>query len=276
MSQERLTPHSAAWPIVQTTLQLDYRAIRAAALAPGSPDAVFHRRWLGYQVRKLGVAHTSLIPLDLPPEAPIEPTTTLTDNFDRANADPPSNSAEGWAWAEVAGDRWAIVSNKLTLATGSSAAHQLRAQSDLAGADQTVGADITWPLATTRIAGLAGRYASAADTCYWGYARADSNNCRIGKRIAAVDTVLSTSAVKPTAGSPVACALTVDGSALRWVIAGVCDMNLTDTAISSGARAGCKLLAFTADNGLIDNWQAADIAPGGGACNSLPLLGTGC
>ena len=272
ISAKRFSPDLVEWANIREALRHDYRRLRAESTARGSE---LHRRTLSWWAAKYHVPYREFQAADVRDETPLPHETTITDDFNRVDADPPSDSGEGWGWTQVQGSNWMIASNRLHIEDGSYANHRLRAESDLSGTDQQVDADIEWPLASTRSAGLMARYSSSADTGYWADARADAAKDRIGKVVnGSTSGLLNNDMHTPGPGSPIACTFTADGSNLRWVVAGVCDISTTDTSITAGTRSGLRGLAFNTDCPFWDNFLAKDLAPV--AMNrSLLTLGVG-
>lgn len=237
--EHRLATDSPYWLKIQRVYQEQYRAIRARTLA-GEALPGFYRRWLGRLIRKLrGFDYRLFIPNDLPDEAPLEPATTITDSFNRADADPLGSSSEGWSWTEVNGDL-DIVSNEakgMSVATNSRG----RAESDLSSDDHYAEIDMI-----TEEGGPLTRYAAAADTCYWFFSDAG----RIFKVVTGTPTELASST---SVAGPATMRLITDGSSLEGTVGGTNRVGpITDTAITGNTRCGLehdlngRTTAFTA------------------------------
>lgn len=188
--------------------------------------------------------------------------STITDNFNRADADPLGSSSEGWSWTETNGDI-DIVSNEAK-GQASGVENRARADSDLGSADHY--AQLTM-LTISNGLGPCVRFASGADTCYgW---LIDGGLNRVFKVVAGGLTSLA-SFSSPAVNSVVK--LTVTGTTLEPFDDGVSLGTTTDSAISGNSRAG--IWVDNADR--IDTFSAGDL--GGGATThpeNLLLLGVG-
>jgi hypothetical protein len=77
-------------------------------------DADAHRRQLWVWARQFGVDWSEIVPNGWSKDdTPKVKGTTLTDSFDRTNADALGTSSGGWSWTETNGD-WDIASNAAT------------------------------------------------------------------------------------------------------------------------------------------------------------------
>lgn len=142
-----------AWPKIQRVLHNDYRAIQAR-------DRTLARKWLGAQGAKYRLSPEAtrdlLVPADLPRELPLRPTTTITDDFNRADQSGFGTSSEGWSWRTVRG-AWEIRSNRAF--NWGSSWNVERADFDLSSDDHKVSAEVEWPSVEPdhRIFAVAGR-----------------------------------------------------------------------------------------------------------------------
>ena len=269
---KRFSTALVEWVNIRELLRQDYKLMRAECLSSASDH---YRKALGWWVDKYRVPYREFQSADVPDEPPLPHAMTITDDFNRSDADPPSNSAEGWSWTEVSGNVWAIVSNQLTLSTISYTAHDLRAESDLSGTDHQTDADIQWTNSNTLRAGLAVRYASGANTCYFGNASAYAFQDRIAKKVTGANTwLLSNDSTKPSTGSFLACTMTVNGSTLDWDVAAEINLQTTDSSISAGTRTGMSCYQQNSPVILYDNFVAQDLGAAPTARNLL-LLGVG-
>lgn len=210
-------------------------------------NTIHARKVLGYHVRTYrDTDWRQLIPRDLRPhvDGPLEPATTLTDNFNRADADPLGSSSEGWSWTEVSGDIDIVSNEAKGLANGSGA----RAESDLSSdnhyAQQTA-------VIVSNGAGPAVRFASGADTQYFWLCDGSSPN-RLFRRETGSNTQIG-GAGNATSGQVVK--LSVSGSTLEMFIAGSSVGTQTDTVITGNTRCGMH----SELNDRIDDWSASDL-----------------
>jgi hypothetical protein len=229
-------------------LKRHYRSLRQCSL-DGLCSPTLYRKWLGYQVRKYAIGYRNFQPADVPDEPPLEPTTTITDNFNRADADALGSGSEGWSWTEVTGDH-DIVSNQVGPGSGGGRA---RAESDLSSDDHYAQLTMVDGSLSGQGSGPTVRYAAAADTCYL----ALSDGARIFKCESGSLTNLTSAIGDPANGSVLK--READGSSLELFDDGVSIIGpITDTSITGNVRTG-----FYRDfNRTLDNFEAADLATG--------------
>lgn len=268
--EHQLDPASPYWSKIQRVYQEDYRRIRQDALdgkmrgVDGQPASDFHRKWLGHLVRRkhLGFDWRLFIPSDLPVEEPLDPTTTITDNFNRANSSTLGTSSEGWSWTEQEDpDGLEILNNQARLSTtGDKTA---RADSDL-DSDDHYGQILI--AARTIVSALAGhgptaRHSASALTFYLFHVQSNDANEKLYKRVTGTFTALTADA-SITQSIPDTMRIDCDGSILTGDYNGV-DIfgNVTDTAITGNLRCGFYGGITGASNTIdIDDFEAADLA----------------
>jgi hypothetical protein len=277
-------PH---WPKMQSVLRADYsraraesESERASLLRPGAAlrkrlDVMAERagltrrevvtqlrkrladhprKWLGYQARKyrLTAAQASALITD-DGAAPISPETSYSDTFTRTGSD------LGTGWSDDGSNAWTTDGDEAVVASGGSNPCYAVYTSDLSGSDMeayTSAARITSG-GGSRL-GLAVRM--SADTNYMGGANTrGTDNIEIRRRYTIYETsLLSTPTVATLGEGPWEITLTADGSTITVDVDGESD-NVTDTAVSSGTRAGLEFrqqygAAYWAD------WSAEDLA----------------
>jgi hypothetical protein len=288
------------WPTIQATEQTDYRSVRLRCLAfataidnctegDGSLAARLcagsaarngisfaaaqadlaqrfrdkYKRYLGGLVRKYALwtmGRTLFIPPDLTDEGELPPETTITDNFNRADADPLGSSSEGWSWTEVEGDI-DIVSNQGQVNSSSGWA-VARAESDLSSSDHYAQSDAVSITGTNfeYVCGGAVRFNSSANThylCMYGFSEVA---LIIFKKVAGTGTELGRTSI--TTAFPEPLKMEVNGSALKAYQSGTQRVSLTDTSITGNTRTGVSMFRQTGAS-TFDNFQAADLAAGG-------------
>ena len=272
IQSEAFDPGHPHWPQVLAVLQNDYRRARAEYQALGLPDVPL--KLLGGWMRQFGLSeHRVFIPPDLPDEGWLPPSTTIGDTFtDVAGTDLVNHTASGpnggFAWAitlsSFAPDM-EIHSTGATLTVADIGGYtRSRAQSDLASSNHYSQAAITTSVVGSD-GGVTARSATAADTCYT-YERKDSGTPwhRLAKVVAGVITELSTGNLNAPANGDTQ-RLEVNGSSLTGLINAVTRIGpFTDTSISSGTRAGLTARANGVERVTWDNFEAADLATGGG------------
>lgn len=242
-------------PVVRAALQEQYRRLRQEY-----PSDVY-RQVLGGWCRKYRTTNYQLfLPDGVPDEGWLPPHTTITDNFNRADADALGTSAEGWSWTETLSDI-DIVSNA---AAGGGAATQrdARAESSLSTDDHTTQGDCADGEVGGNDVGVLTRFLSTDRTFYWGFHQNGASlTYRIFKMEAGTATALgSLSDTAPGSGA-ILDKLSSDGSTQEFTSGGTVRVTVTDTAITANLRTGIKLRASAQ---TIDNFQAADITVAAG------------
>lgn len=109
-AQRRFDPNGPGAALTQERLRNEYRVRRAQSLERGD---LIYRKWATERLRSLGMREADveyIIPPDLPVEAPLRPSTDVSDDFGRADSDTP-----GASWVEQRGD-WDVSSNTMLLA----------------------------------------------------------------------------------------------------------------------------------------------------------------
>ncbi len=241
-------------------------------------DRTHARRCLDYDRQKYGLRGKDwreLVPRDLLPHVPgpLPHATTYTDHFTYSDSTLESNGS----WSKQAG-QLNVVSSACKDTTGGAVAFY-RWDQDLSSVDMTVQALITsiGGAGDGSYAGTCGRYASAADTAYWGTSRStNGQGAGIWTRIAG--SLVNLTNTGNVAATPFTGTLTCNGSTISYAD-GTNTPSLTDTQIDGttvgGKRGG--IAGFTAGTFCImDDWQAADIGGGGttmGAAQYYHLLG---
>src|SRR5262245_60900861 len=179
--------------------------------------------------------------------------STITDNFNRADQTNLGTSSEGWSWSNV-NDRWDIASNQAK--PGTAADSISRADSDLASADHYAQIDVTTTPDVGGNCSIAARFASAADTAYhFLFKNQNTSTWRIFKRVAGSFTQLS-SADETVPATPFTIKIECNGTSLAAYKDGVSKTTVTDSAISTGTRAGIYTNEILT---RLDNFQAADL-----------------
>lgn len=249
-----------------------YRQARQDSLEGRTP-ANHYRKLLGYWVRKYYLPYRLFQPNDVPDEPDLPPETTISDNFNRADADGLGTSSEGWSWTEVGGDI-DIVSNRAQ-GTPDTPAYA-RAGSALSGNDNYAQCVVT----TTSVSGVRQggptcRGDASAQTYYWGSQAAGASTTgtfRIYKVVTSTRTALGTGATHNKSGETKK--IEANGSSIAIYNNGVLVESITDTSIASGVYAG---ISFDRPNNIFqcDDWTAADIAVASSRAAEMLLMGVG-
>ena len=229
------------WNKVRDVLRNNYREIFNAVQTDAKAEEFkLDQKWLGTVVEKyeLKGLHDwkEVVPADLLADAapPLKPSTTYSDNFNRANSDPPSANG-GVTLTEVSGTTSRINSN---VWNANGATNYNRHETDLSTDDMYVQADVVTAGAGVQC-GVLARYASAADTGYVGrISNSTTRTVEVYKRVATVMTLLAQQA-RSFPSLPVTVKLEVDGSTLQLSVGGVIMLGpFADTSITANTRAG--------------------------------------
>jgi hypothetical protein len=226
-----------------------------------------HRKLLSVWKRKFGIANYEVfIPLDLPKESPIRPSTTLRDNFDVGNHTDIDGeaSSDGWLWASIEDTGLAQFRTDGTTyaqCQASNAMRTYRSESDLSSTDHYVQAELrTENNAMTPI--IFARKDSSADlTFYECQLGAGSDVLWILKVISGTPTVLTTNALVINTGTFYTIKFNIDGSTLQTFNSGSqVGTDFTDTAVTAGLRTGIKAQGSggVLQSGGIENFEASD------------------
>jgi hypothetical protein len=244
-----------ATPLIDL-LKRTYRQLRQDSLDGlhlnklGQVDLAKYRKVLGYWVRQYAIDYRNFQPVDVPDETPLDPDTTITDDFNRDNNDPLGSSSEGWSWTETSGDT-DIASNEAKTTSGGSRA---RAESDLSSADQYAQIKVT-AYGSNRAGGTCVRYNSGADTCYL-YALENSagSTNRLFKCVTGSLTQVGSTVGETAPTPPFTVKLNISGSSLEGFRDGVSKVTATDSAITANLRTGL----YGDLNVTQDDFQASD------------------
>ena len=263
---KKLLPSSPEWLPIRASIREQYRNLRQASLDGKLPPG-HYRKALGYWVRKYKVAYRQLQPDDLPDESPLEPTTTYSDVFNRANS-----TTIGTPWVELVG-QWTINSQTLRSVSGSGA----NEDSLILYGDPLSGDDhyCQWLLdeidtGTTSTAGIVARAASVSvnsdrylANLTWADASASRVN-RVYKYVGGVRTqITSASHSLPRGGARIA-RLTVNGSSIRFDVSTLPELSVTDSDVIGGLYVGAMQRAFvgsTSFRAIHDEFETSDVEP---------------
>ena len=263
--QKRLTLADPEAANVIFVVQENYRRIRQDALEGRTPDPEQHRRVLDALGEKYRVANPEdyFIPPDLPKQTRLKHSTTISDDFNRADNTNISTGAP-FSWTEVDGDS-SIAGNAYSNGGGATFG-VARADSDLSSDDMYATAVLA-TIGASWTGGVEARFSSSAFTCYNAYA---FNNPTTGpwattKVSAGANTGIgSNTATTVTANDVIR--LEVDGSTIRRYKNGGLQDTATDTTHTGYLRSGVG-----ADNSAwrIDDFEAGDLAAGGNPIGRL-------
>ncbi len=250
----RLTRPEAA-PMIDR-MRRDYRRLREQALAGelnGDPN--YHRRILKAWGERYRIARPQdvFIPGDLPPEDPLEHSTTLSDNFNRASL--------GSNWTVVEGAA-SIVSNELDQDGPASGRLNsgIRHQPVLSTADHFVQI-LSKPQNPFVWVGPMARMSNVTDyDAYWFYSRQEAGARALGKNTAGGGEATIASDSGGAAGN-LTLKLEVVGSSLRSWQNGSLALSGTDATITGNVRGGTGTHLNATLIRFGDDWLAEDVTP---------------
>ena len=243
----RLENDDERWPNVLQAYRQIYAETRDKVSA-GDAKQDLHRMFLArWQQIHRTTDYRQFVGGDLPDESPVKPKTVISDDFDRANADPMSNSAEGWAGANQNGGH-EIVSQT---AHGKAGQSRARAEIDLSFVNHE--STIEQLASSGLVAGSIARCSSSADTCYRAI-RTNTTTVQIAKIITGTVTALAFGTA--TASLPRYQTIRVNGSTIECMIGtGGAIATTTDTSIPGNTRIG---IAGNATS-VVDNFSGTDV-----------------
>lgn len=190
--------------------------------------------------------------------------TIITDNFNRADQNPPGNSSEGWSWNVLVGTQLQVLSNQLGVST--TAEDVGRAESNLASDNHYVQATI---IGTPSNWGILARFSSAvADTYYLGQAT-NTTTLELYKRVTGTFTQIG-SAGSLTIASGDVIKLECNGTAIKVYQNGVQRISVSDSAISGNVRTGVR---FGDNAQTLDDFSAADLGGASGVIQITLAMG---
>lgn len=191
--------------------------------------------------------------------------TTITDHFQRSDADALGNSSEGWSWSELTGDM-DITNNSFAYIPDSSTGIlcMARANSDLSGTDHYSQVLVRSQSDFFQNAGAVARKDDTATITYYAGRFFWSNGSQSGaihKVVTGTATSLASASQTLNTTSQYTAELEANGSNLSLARDGSAVTSVTDTAISGGLRCGMAGQRH-ASGGTVsfDNFEAADLA----------------
>lgn len=251
-------------PLVLEVVKNDYRRMRQEDIDRGSDN---YKRVLDAWQDKYKIDYRNFIPKDLPDEGKLKHQTTITDNFNRANATALGASSEGWSWVEILGNI-DITSNQADAVGGTGNTDY--ANFALSSDDHYAQANV-WSSGTSDT-DIAFRLENVSQ--YDHYVANDSNDnnrWELWKAIDAVNTSLGYSTTGWTTQAGRLIKGQADGSTITFDSDGVTKVSATDTAITGFLYTG---ISGYGSAGLYDNFEAGDsylraptITNSGGATN---------
>jgi len=268
-------------PKVLTVLQENYRKIRQEILNGEPLDPQLHQKMLDFWGEQFNVHNPEeiFIPEDLPRETRVKHTTSLSDNFNRANQTPLGTASGGGTWNSYLGDPadlndttlettfMSIISNELGCASTSATWTLTRLESDLSSSNHSAQFSVAVFGQINNQWGTTVRRALSTDgTCYWGRVVPVLGKVQFTKSNShGYPTDIATSVASPViTGLPKILKTTINGSTYTVTWDGTDMLTGTDTSISSGTRTGTFCYFPTTADLRADDWSASDIENGWG------------
>lgn len=259
------------WQKIKQLLRNEFEELFTAAKGGKLKDAEHHRRVLDFHCEKYGLKGNDwkeLVPTKLQKDVPgrLKHETTITDDFNRADADALGTGSGGWSWSELAGD-CDIVSNVASVQTisGSTGSNN-RAETDLSSADHYAQVAATIIGTGGNDGGAYARLSASAITGYLAVLfRTGSPYLQIYKVVSGAFTSLSSSTGVTYADGRIT-KTEANGSTIKGHYHGSEIISITDTAITGNLRTGSHgyIVGGSAGAVTFDDFEAADLGGGGG------------
>jgi hypothetical protein len=263
----KTAPWNYHWDKIQDVERASIQSAFDEATSGKMRDREHHRRILDAMCEKYNLEGAddwkAFIPAKLRKQITgrLKHETTLSDNFNRADADSLGTSSEGWSWSELQGDI-DIVSNKAQSTASNGTDQTAIAASDLSSTDHYVQANIDITGGDVNPGLVARKDSSATLTYYLLTSLYAADSARIFKRVNGTFSQLTASAKTFTAGVGYLLKGQCNGSALELFVDGASSASVTDTAITTGTRCGIRSDAV-ATFATWDNWTASDLVASG-------------
>lgn len=235
------------WTPVIDMLKRQYRAIRQQCL-DGELPAEHYRKVCGYWVRKYRLHYREFQPSDLPDEEDVPPTTTVSDNFDRAN-----ESLDVGNWTEDVGP-WSVTTNQCRCGgTGGGTRDVAHYLTNLSSDDHYVQAK---HVTATGGYGVLARFVDLNDFYFSTFDVTGSSALQaIWKDVAGTETTIASTTIAIASSS--ICKLQVNGSSLEIFDDGASVVSGTDTTHSGQLLTGLTMSSVTDRDW--DDFEAADL-----------------
>lgn len=214
-----------------------------------SADPTVANRYLATLAKKTTLPHDVISGSRLKEDEPMEPHTSIADNFDGADS---GTLGIQLTWTSDGSD-WDNASNLARYVRGDDLAHFVEADSNLSTDDHY--AQIQMVTAVLGSCGPVARSAIAGPSGYFGWMD-EAGNLAIWKVVSGALTDLDTT-IGATGGLTQYLGLHVDGSTIRLYLQSVLVETATDTDITGNVRTGMYAQA-SSGNVDIDNFTAAD------------------
>jgi hypothetical protein len=256
--QWKTAPWNYHWDKIQDVERADFQRCFDDAKAGRLKDSEHHRRVLDALCDKYNLQGADdwkgFIPAKIRKEIKgrLKHETTLTDNFNRADAGSLGTSGEGWTWTALSGAVCTISSNR---AVGTTSGVQ-RANSDLSSSDQDCGCTIISWSSGRGAGGVARQHASAVT----GYLYLPQDFATDTRRLFKIVTGTFTNLLGSSGSIPglsLVQLTRINGSTFSGLDNGSVALGpTTDTAITGNVRSG---LYCDQTNTTVDDWSSTDI-----------------
>jgi hypothetical protein len=264
----RTAPWNYHWDKIQDVERASLQSAFDEATSGRMRDKEHHRRILDAMCEKYNLEGVddwkTLIPVKLRKQinGRLKHETTITDNFNRSNADALGTSAEGWSWTELQGDI-DIVSNKARSTSSGGDDQTGIAATDLSSVDHYSQSTVDIGSGDVNPGMVFRKDSSTTRTYYLANANYVTDLCRLFKRVSGTYTGLASSAKTFTAGVGYVLKGQANGSSLAAFVDGALTTTVTDTAITTGTRTGFRSDATLALFCTWDDFSASDLVASG-------------
>jgi hypothetical protein len=290
--RKKIGPSDAEWSAVVGVLQGDYRRLRQEFLdsyPAGDSRRESYKKVLGTWRLKYGVSdHRVFIPPDLPDEGYLRPDTTIGDTFVEASdtnleSHTPTGPNAGTGWALVQGSSGDLLVRGATddvSRTVSSGRVSARMTDALSGDDHYAQASCTNTVngdGSARHTSVAGRMSSTMATYYMGSVHRASDTAdpyTIVKIVSGTYTELGSASGTGDSASNNILKLEVNGSDLDLYGNDGTELkvSVTDTSITGNLHAGISGSHTGSNRNQWNNFEAADLSPGGRSARSSVVI----
>ncbi len=245
---------SPEWAGVVARHQQVYREIRRT---DGSRR--MHSKYLATLLEKYRISEgqgvDAFVPLDLPRESPVEPSTTHTETFPGTSA----TLGGDHTWTELSGS-WGNESGQAEFTWTDGGTHYARCESALSTDDMRV--EVVMVSAThVSYRGVVGRFSSSAATGYTNISCPEINDYYGQRLTAGSSTDIITSELSGSITLPSTDAIVIDGDQIEIFQGANSRGSTTDTNITGNLRGGLGAYVETGST-LFDTWVANDIETG--------------
>lgn len=261
--QWKTAPWNYHWDKIQDVERADFQRCFDDAKAGKLNDGEHHRRCLDALCDKYNMQGPDdwkgFIPTKIRKEIKgrLKHETTITDNFNRADAASLGTASGGYSWTRMTGFGDAQIISNQAGATSIKDSRN-RANSDLSSSDLYAQITLNAWSAADAFEPIVRANSSAATFYMYNPRNTATSTHRLFKCVTGTFTVLNTvSGDVPTTGQT--SKIIVSGSSLTGSVSGVDRIAVTDTAITGNIRCGFGFNANTTSL-LVDDFEAGDVS----------------